>query len=391
MRILALVWLTYFAFCGVVLADDSDVDINDVPADEIGSDLQERKEECPGYPSCEFAQAAGGSMERAILKVHAAIAVERKQLLEESAMNLLPSNRPCSNEEDCAVTDVAEINSDDRWLAETPDGRGQVAVPASYKFVLENEPYLCVDSPDGDCSYENGDLPAEVDNRAIMKADILDLHDMDLTGTIPGAGLALVSEITSLDLSVNRLTGSIPDAIGLLSNLRKVKLSRNELQGWIPLAFGFLQSLLYFDVSVNQISGSFPMIFGQMPNLVTLNMGSNRLQGSLPDAMWTPWILLSEFEEMEYENSEIRRLITGGKDEMLGLSSDGAPMLAGTGEAPPDTVYDILPEEETSSSDDAAHEPRAHGDGEDSSAGEQLRCCNPAEEDGCENPCEDLE
>eukprot|EP00971_Amphidinium_carterae_P047213 929959-Amphidinium_carterae.1 len=101
--------------------------------------------------------------------------------------------------------------------------------------------------------------------------------------------------------------------------------------------------------------------------------------------------------------------------------------------------------EETSSSDDAAHEPRAHGDGEDSSAGvtaensdkisvctktvqnmkpraffgcgwgahlainavaramrlslfaelvltgEQLRCCNPAEEDGCENPCEDLE
>mmetsp|Transcript_47143 Transcript_47143/g.86524 ORF Transcript_47143/g.86524 Transcript_47143/m.86524 type:complete len:390 (+) Transcript_47143:95-1264(+) len=386
---LAVVCVASFALIQNVFADDSDVDIDDVPIEELGTELQERKEECPGYPSCEFAAASGGSMERAILKVHAAIAVERKALLEDSAMTLLPSNRPCSSEDDCALADPMEINSDDRWLAETPDGRGQVAVPASYKFILENEPYLCVDSPDGDCSYENGDLPAEVDNRAIMRADELDLHDMDLTGTIPAAGLALVSEITSLDLSVNRLTGSIPDAIGLLSNLRKVKLSRNELQGWIPLAFGFLQSLLYFDVSVNQISGSFPMIFGQMPNLVTLNMGSNRLQGSLPDAMWTPWILLSEFEEMAYENSEIRRLITGGKDEMLGLSHDGAPMLAGTGEAPQDAVYDIIPESSTAE-EESLGEP-VQEDVEDSSLSEQAQCCDPGAEEACDNPCEDGE
>mmetsp|Transcript_48555 Transcript_48555/g.115410 ORF Transcript_48555/g.115410 Transcript_48555/m.115410 type:complete len:412 (+) Transcript_48555:122-1357(+) len=311
-------------------AADSDIKIDDVPAEEdVGTEVQERGEECPGYPSCAFAAAAGGSLERAMVMVRAATAEERKLQLEGSAMKLLPQVRSCTNPEDCPLATDSPA-SDDNWIAESPDGRGRLQVPASYQWKLENEPYLCIDSPDGDCSYgQNDQLQPEVDNRAILRANALDLHDMDLTGTIPAAGLAMVSDITSLDLSVNRLTGSIPDAIGLCTNLRRVKLSRNELQGWVPMAFGMLTELLYFDVSVNQISGSFPLIFGQMPNLITLNMGSNRLQGSLPHAMFSPWILMEELENHDYALSEIHRITNGGKEELLGLSHDGIQLLEG--------------------------------------------------------------
>merc|ERR1711977_65226 len=59
---------------------------------------------------------------------------------------------------------------------------------------------------------------------------ILDLHGLDLVGTIP-ASIASLKELRKLDLSGNLLTGSIPRSIGDLTKLEQLMLDNNELEG----------------------------------------------------------------------------------------------------------------------------------------------------------------
>ena len=73
----------------------------------------------------------------------------------------------------------------------------------------------------------------------------VDLSDERLSGSIP-AELGRLFELTTLDLSMNSLTGEIPAELGLLPNLEPVRLSGNSLTSCIPLG---LQ-----DVGTNDLS-----------------------------------------------------------------------------------------------------------------------------------------
>ena len=74
-------------------------------------------------------------------------------------------------------------------------------------------------------------------------------------------------EIQVLDLSFNRLTGSIPASFGKLTSLLWLMLDSNSLSGEIPQEIGNCTSLLWFNVANNKLSGGFH------PKLT--NMGSN--------------------------------------------------------------------------------------------------------------------
>ncbi len=73
----------------------------------------------------------------------------------------------------------------------------------------------------------------------------LELSSEGLTGSIP-AELGRLFELTVLDLSSNALTGDIPSELGLLFNLTEVRLSGNQLTGCIPVALE--------DVATNDLS-----------------------------------------------------------------------------------------------------------------------------------------
>ena len=62
------------------------------------------------------------------------------------------------------------------------------------------------------------------------------LWGRDLTGTIPPE-LGELTELTSLQLGGNRLTGRIPD-LGGLSRLRILDLRGNRLTGGVPAWLG---------------------------------------------------------------------------------------------------------------------------------------------------------
>ncbi|XP_073006715.1 receptor-like protein EIX2 isoform X1 [Typha latifolia] len=84
----------------------------------------------------------------------------------------------------------------------------------------------------------------------------------------------------SLDLSGNRLTGEIPEMIGVLAGLKNLNLSANLLTGNIPEMIDGLQSLESLDLSNNELYGRIP-VDGQLETFddPTIYIGNNNLCG----------------------------------------------------------------------------------------------------------------
>ena len=72
--------------------------------------------------------------------------------------------------------------------------------------------------------------------------------------------------VTSLDLSGNQLTGTIPEALGQLNKLQSLNLSGNQLTGTIPEALGQLDSLEHLSLVGNELTGCISSALQSVPN-----------------------------------------------------------------------------------------------------------------------------
>ncbi|KAK4799922.1 hypothetical protein SAY86_025287 [Trapa natans] len=86
----------------------------------------------------------------------------------------------------------------------------------------------------------------------------------------------------SIDLSNNRLGGSIAEGFTQLHILQNLNLSRNRLVGQIPPEVSNMRNLESLDLSVNQLSGSIPQSLSQLSFLSYLNLSLNHLSGRIP-------------------------------------------------------------------------------------------------------------
>ncbi|MFS7950726.1 putative non-specific serine/threonine protein kinase [Helianthus anomalus] len=59
--------------------------------------------------------------------------------------------------------------------------------------------------------------------------------------------------MSGLDLSYNKLSGDIPQELGLLSKIHVLNLSHNQLTGSIPVNFSNLASIESLDLSFNNL------------------------------------------------------------------------------------------------------------------------------------------
>jgi Leucine-rich repeat (LRR) protein len=75
-------------------------------------------------------------------------------------------------------------------------------------------------------------------------------------------GASAVNEMVGIDLSLNHLTGGIPDEITNLKGLLNLNLSWNHLSGNIPMKIGDMKSLESLDLSRNNLSGEIPSSVG---------------------------------------------------------------------------------------------------------------------------------
>ncbi|CAL4957677.1 unnamed protein product [Urochloa decumbens] len=106
----------------------------------------------------------------------------------------------------------------------------------------------------------------------------IDLSSNKLTGKIPEELIAL-DALVNLNLSWNRFSGVVPNKIGEMQSLESLDLSRNRLSGEIPTSLSNLTFLSYLDLSYNNLTGRIPSgpqldtLYAANPSMYIGNIG----------------------------------------------------------------------------------------------------------------------
>jgi hypothetical protein len=109
-----------------------------------------------------------------------------------------------------------------------------------------------------------GGFPDGLENCSSMTS--LDLSSNSLSGTIPADISKRLQYITNLDLSYNSFSGEIPEALANCTYLNAVNLQHNKLTGVLPGQLAALSRLSQFNVADNQLSGQIPSSLSKFPS-----------------------------------------------------------------------------------------------------------------------------
>lgn len=154
--------------------------------------------------------------------------------------------------------------------------------------VPENLFLRCPDLEEVNLSFSNmtGSLPETL----LLNSDklqALDLSYNNLTGSISELKIDnSCSSLLQLDLSGNRISGSLPNSFSNCTSLQTLNLANNWLSGEIPRSFGQLNSLQRLDLSHNYLTGWIPPELGDAcGSLSELVLSNNNLSGSIPASL----------------------------------------------------------------------------------------------------------
>jgi len=157
-----------------------------------------------------------------------------------------------------------------------------------------------------------------------MKLELLDLSHNKLTGTIPREVASLTTmeiyfnlsdnllegilpmeltnmdKVWAIDLSSNNFSGKIPPNLGSCEAVELVNLSHNWLEGPIPESFGNLLSLQSLDLSSNFLSGEIPSSLEKCSSLKQLDLSFNNFSGPLPKGGIFDYLMIESVEGNQF-------------------------------------------------------------------------------------------
>jgi Leucine-rich repeat (LRR) protein len=82
---------------------------------------------------------------------------------------------------------------------------------------------------------------------------------------------------------MNKLNGSIPQELGSCTELLSLLINHNSLSGELPVSLGNLGNLqLALDLSNNNFTGALPVQLGSLIKLEVLNLSHNQFDGNIP-------------------------------------------------------------------------------------------------------------
>ena len=144
----------------------------------------------------------------------------------------------------------------------------------------------------------------------------LDLPDNKLSGTLPVA-LGSLTSLTTLNLGENQLSGTIPN-LSALTSLTTLNLGDNQLSGTIP-NLSALTSLTTLNLGDNQLSGTIPDWLGSLTSLTsltTLDLSDNRLTGPIPEELGN----LTQLDVLYLARNQLRGPIPAALGDLNGLA-----------------------------------------------------------------------
>ncbi|XVF78378.1 hypothetical protein PTKIN_Ptkin14bG0126900 [Pterospermum kingtungense] len=110
----------------------------------------------------------------------------------------------------------------------------------------------------------------------------LDLSNNLFSGVIPNC-FAEWDKLTVLNLAENNLSGPVPMSIGSSTYLQMLSLRGNSLSGCLPSSTWNCTGLRFLDLSDNKLSGNIPEWIGQsFSSLIFLSLQNNQFHGSIP-------------------------------------------------------------------------------------------------------------
>ncbi|KAI3824329.1 hypothetical protein L1987_05787 [Smallanthus sonchifolius] len=118
---------------------------------------------------------------------------------------------------------------------------------------------------------------------------VVELHfpGMGLSGELPENTLGNLTQLTTLSLRYNALSGPLPADIFTLVNLRNLFLQNNLFSGEIPDSFSGMVNLVRVSFASNNFSGNIPNSVNNLTRLATLYLENNGLTGRIPDLTGT--------------------------------------------------------------------------------------------------------
>ncbi|KAI3525437.1 hypothetical protein L1887_04232 [Cichorium endivia] len=131
----------------------------------------------------------------------------------------------------------------------------------------------------------------------------IDVSDNKLSGPIP-TSLFSLPNLQTLNLRSNSFSGTIPPAISNLKSIQAVDISHNSLSGSLPDTSSLL-TLTRLDLSFNKLTGPIPKL---PKNLIELAIKSNSLSGSLPKPSFNE---LTQLEVVELSDNSFTGVIPG--------------------------------------------------------------------------------
>ena len=118
-----------------------------------------------------------------------------------------------------------------------------------------------------------------------LKRLVLSLNE--LTGEIPDSHGSF-AELTEYRAGSNKLTGRIPESLTELSNLGYLDLSANDFTGLIPPGIFDLAELRVLALHTNEgLSGSLPETMDRLRELVFLRMNYTNINGPIPTSLYS--------------------------------------------------------------------------------------------------------
>ncbi|PPD86988.1 hypothetical protein GOBAR_DD16061 [Gossypium barbadense] len=127
-----------------------------------------------------------------------------------------------------------------------------------------------------------GTLSPYVGNLSFLR--FINLKDNNFNGVIPPE-IGRLPRLQSLILHNNSFTGTIPPNLTHCSNLIQFKASRNNLVGNIPSELGNLSKLEELDIAYNNLTGQLPTSLGDASSLQEISLKWNSLEGRLPHTL----------------------------------------------------------------------------------------------------------
>ncbi|XP_050280457.1 LRR receptor-like serine/threonine-protein kinase EFR [Quercus robur] len=149
---------------------------------------------------------------------------------------------------------------------------------------------------------------------------MVDLSDNRFGGTLPLSIANLSTQLVSLRLGSNQLTGKIPSDIKNIVNLTELTLEKNNLTGDIPVMIGYLRMLKKLDLSENEFSRHIPSSLANITQLYSPHLERNHLMGTIPPSLGNLLYLQELDLSHNYLSGTIPQSIMGLSSQTISLS-----------------------------------------------------------------------